>query len=926
MAQGAIKAVIATQFDDTGLKKAQKQFGDVGSSIKKVFGAAVIVGALREITQGVQAVVKSASDLSEVQAAVDQVFGNASSTLREYATTAASTMGISQTQFLEAAKTFGVFGKAAGLAEADNAQFATGLTQLASDLASFNNTSTADAISALGAGLRGESEPLRRYGVMLSDAVLKARAMEMGIYSGSGALTSQQKILASQAEIMAQTGTQQGDFARTSDGLANSTRILTATFEDMKGVVGQSVAPAMATLAQAITPVVTALGPVLNKVVGALNPIFEALPALIDAVLPPFMSLIELVGDLISGILPPLLEIFAALVPVLDPVISVMSTLVDAILPPLAKLISAVLVPVLKILVDIINEYLLPYVDSLSVALGETLTQAVDYIIAAFGVLMTVIEPVVQAFEDFEASTGIDFKQMLITLSPLMVALKGLSIILALAAFNAKLVQLALKGDFAGMAALQKEGPFAEMEKRAKAATAAAGQAAAAAREAGQAANFTTGTKSNTKTTFDIPSDLTGGDTKGDKAAKTKADKAAKARADALAQLKKTAEEAKKAFADLKTAADDLNKSLDETSKSFEATFKLTAQLGEFEQQATDAFDGIKKAAADAFDSKLIGKQALDSLNAYADREKALLVGIAKQRDVLAKKISIAQSVTSGVMGSLNITAMLESETKQVTKSVTRMVDGIALTTTQTFDEVVSGGLADSFKKLVDKTKAFAANLTQLKKLGLNGNLFKQIVEAGAESGNATAEAIIAGGASAVTELNGLFGELEKAGSDIAATSTPVLYALGEDITNSFIDGLRSEDQKLIDTATAMAALFTSEFKKSLNNAIAPTLATVGNTAMNAQKAVDLSSRPDPKRSPQSYKAWLEGIGGIDPVRSPQAYANQQNASMGNTYNVTVQAGIVANKQEIPAMIVDALGTYTKQSGAGGLTRILGIA
>jgi hypothetical protein len=322
--------------------------------------------------------------------------------------------------------------------------------------------------------------------------------------------------------------------------------------------------------------------------------------------------------------------------------------------------------------------------------------------------------------------------------------------------------------------------------------------------------------------------------------------------------------------------------------------------MGEFEQKTVDAFDSIKQSAQDAFDSKLITAKALSDLNKYADQEAALLRGIAKQRDVLAKKISIAQSVTNGVMGSLNLTSMLQSETKQVTKSVTSMVNGIALTTTQTFDEVVSGGLADSFKKLVDKTKTFAANLIKLKDLGLNGNLFKQIVDAGAESGNATAEAIIAGGASAVTELNGLFKELTDAGSSIAETATPVMYDLGDEMTNSFIDGLRSEDQKLIDTATAMAALFTESFKSALGSAILPTLNASGVTAGLGMDNTD----------------YIRGIGRV---------TSSGTTPTGQPITIHVNAGMIASKQEIPGMIVDALGTYTKQSGAGGLTRVLGL-
>lgn len=378
--------------------------------------------------------------------------------------------------------------------------------------------------------------------------------------------------------------------------------------------------------------------------------------------------------------------------------------------------------------------------------------------------------------------------------------------------------------------------------------------------------------------------------------------KAAEARAKAIADAKELADEAKRAFDDLKKGIEDFNASFAKTADAFKAVFKFSAPLGEFESQAVDAFQSMKDAAEEAFDNGLITKTALANLKAYADKESTLLVGIAKQRDVLAKKISIAQAVTAGVMGSLDINSMLQSETKTITKSVTRVVDGIALTTTQSFDEIVTGGLADSFKKLVEKTKAFAGNLVKLKQLGLNGTLFKQIVEGGAEAGGATAEAIIAGGAGAVKELNGLFGELEKAGADIAATSTPVLYDLGENITNSFIDGLRSQDQVLIAQAQAMAALFTTQFQSSLSSAMSPTITASANLAGMGIDQTD----------------FIRGYGRVN------SYGSGVNGTVINN-NVTVQAGVVANKQELPQIIVDALGTYTKQSGAGGLTRVLGL-
>ena len=120
----------------------------------------------------------------------------------------------------------------------------------------------------MGAALRGESEPIRKYGVMLDDAALKAEALAMGIYSGKGPLTTQQKVLAAQAAIFKQTSDAQGDFLRTSDGVANQQRILAAEFENVKASLGKALIPAFG----------AALGFITNKVI----PIFSSLASIIE--------------------------------------------------------------------------------------------------------------------------------------------------------------------------------------------------------------------------------------------------------------------------------------------------------------------------------------------------------------------------------------------------------------------------------------------------------------------------------------------------------------------------------------------------------------------------------------------------------------------------------------------------------------------
>jgi uncharacterized protein YukE len=235
----AINIPIITSFVNTGVQAADKQLKAFGTSAKTVAGA---VGgfslALGTVKSVIGPAIAAASNMEESLSKVNVVFGRGAREVEKFANSAAKNLGQSKQSVLEAAGVFGTFGKAAGLAGEDLALFSNDFTTLATDLASFNNTSPEEAVQAIGAALRGEAEPLRRFGVLLNDATLKQEAMTLGIYDGKGALTAQQKILAAQSAIYKQTGDAQGDFMRTSDGLANSTRTLSATFKDLQAKFG----------------------------------------------------------------------------------------------------------------------------------------------------------------------------------------------------------------------------------------------------------------------------------------------------------------------------------------------------------------------------------------------------------------------------------------------------------------------------------------------------------------------------------------------------------------------------------------------------------------------------------------------------------------------------------------------------------------
>ena len=262
----AINIPIFSTFVDKGVKEAQKAFGKLTPGLATA-GIAMTALAGASVAFGVSAV-KAASDFNETISKTEVIFGAISAEVKDFAKTTARELGISRTAALDAASTFAMFGKSAGLAGKDLATFSTDFVTLAADLASFNNTSVDQEILALGAALRGQNEPIRKYNVLLNDAALKAAALELGIYRGTGALTAQQKVLAAQKVIYEQTGDAQGDFARTSGGLAGQMKILSATVDDVKTNLGRALIPVVQTV---VTWFNTHVTPAVERVTAAIG-------------------------------------------------------------------------------------------------------------------------------------------------------------------------------------------------------------------------------------------------------------------------------------------------------------------------------------------------------------------------------------------------------------------------------------------------------------------------------------------------------------------------------------------------------------------------------------------------------------------------------------------------------------------------------
>jgi hypothetical protein len=262
-AEQAIKGVDdQVKVAGTGMNKFSGQMKSMAATIGVAFGAAQIVGFAKDA-------VMASSNMAESLSKVQVVFGQGAAEVEKFGKSAAENLGISNQAALEAVGTYGNLFQAFGLGQGESQKMSTSLVQLASDMASFNNTSVDDAILALRSGLSGETEPLKKFGVALSDVRLKTEAMALGlIKSTSEALTPAAKAQASYSLILKDTKLAQGDYARTADGTANTMKTLQAKFEDAKVAVGDALMPAFKGLLgvlKLLIPVLTAIGDFFKK-------------------------------------------------------------------------------------------------------------------------------------------------------------------------------------------------------------------------------------------------------------------------------------------------------------------------------------------------------------------------------------------------------------------------------------------------------------------------------------------------------------------------------------------------------------------------------------------------------------------------------------------------------------------------------------
>ena len=234
--QAAKKAQILANANSLLTKKTSL----LGRVLKQVSGYLLMYLSVYRLVQVIKDAVTMSSDLIEIQNVVDTTFGDSADAINKFAKTAVRDLGMAELSAKKFASSFGATLKAAGIEEnLDGLSIA--LTQLTGDFASFRNISYEDAFQKIQSAITGQTKGIRLYGVAVTDANLSNYALELGINKTTDAMTENEKIMLRMSFMLRAMQDSAGDFVKTQNTWANTTKLLSETWKTFLTVLGDTV-------------------------------------------------------------------------------------------------------------------------------------------------------------------------------------------------------------------------------------------------------------------------------------------------------------------------------------------------------------------------------------------------------------------------------------------------------------------------------------------------------------------------------------------------------------------------------------------------------------------------------------------------------------------------------------------------------------
>jgi len=376
-------------------------------------------------------------------------------------------------------------------------------------------------------------------------------------------------------------------------------------------------------------------------------------------------------------------------------------------------------------------------------------------------------------------------------------------------------------------------------------------------------------------------------------------------------RLQAIADKAVQAYNKAKDAADEFRRWTMNNLTNLQILPDIEVELGRFESSIISSIENMQSGLQSAFRSGLIFESDFNDLQRWVATESQALSEIARRRDELANRASLSESLISEYQQALtssmkltNLLGRLKDETETIT--VTEVSEGVVtlgaslkelgFTVTRSYEETIekvqdkTAGLLQGFKDMAQKSRDFAENLRKLRDMGLDPMLFNQLVEAGVEAGGETAQALVDGGSATIGEINTLFDEINQLGAELGYEVSQTMYDSGKDMTYGLLEGIKSQQEQLLETARMMAQAFSDEFKSRLDIAVEAPVVQARQTMEKAQEAVQEAQKAN-----------------VAAVQTLQDIITKAGIALGGKLSTAFRAGIEEKKGAAEALLTDVL-------------------
>lgn len=862
-----------------GFEKTSKR---VGTMVKGLF-AGLAVG---QAVQGLKSVVDSASKAQQSLGATETVFGKYADTVIANSDRAAKALGLSANEYRELSNVTGALMNGAGVPMKRLAGLTDDLNSRAADMAATFGGTTKEAVEAISSLMKGEADPIERYGVSIKQSDVNARMAAKGLDGLTGSAKKQAEMQTRLEMLMDKTSKTQGAFKKESGTLAHQQQVLGAQWENMK-----------ATLGSALLPIITKVLTVVND---NFVPAFKAAAEIVKPIVARVRDFFT-AGEEGTSRLQPLIDFLTGtLVPGFLGIYTALQGLWDKVLPIVEGIAQAFR--------DKWSE-IGPKVTNVFNNVKESVSAALDFV-------KTVIETVTGIIGIIWDKWGDRIKSHVTnTFSNIMTVVGGaLDVVTGIF----KTATALLKGDWKGAWNGIKQilsGAMSIVKGIVKQGTqiiknvmgAAWDVVKSAASKAWEGIKNTVKTAvGNVETTIKgLKGKVTGAVSGAASWLKDAGKKIIQGLIDGIDSMidsvkgalnkitnkipdwKGPKEKDKRLLTPTgKWIMAGLVKGLKDGARGVESALKaITDRMA---KHFNKKYDSNKKAAAATKAAVKSIKDEYKALKANAKAQDALRGRLADARkayeDLKKAAADYAKSIASGFksyasLGNLN-------------------------------SAFTADGMAQQLQDRLAKMKRFAALMATLVKNGLNKDMVAELAAGGVEGGLAYAEALAAGGPAAIKEMNGLQTEINKTANTLGATASNDMYQAGINAAEGLVKGLEAKAKKLEKAAKRLAKAMVEAIKKALGiKSPSRVFKRLGEFTIEGME-IGLADTRGVTRSMRNLSEAMTY------AYSPRLTTAAGTGNRGAT-NVTVQVNVppTADKATIGREVASALDAFYKEGG-----------